>query len=149
MRKISSVLLIALLGITSLQVNAAPEKIGNFGLIDHLGNFHQLRKYGDSKAVVIISTSASCLENIEKLPKYRLLRTTWERQGITFLAINASAEDSLDDVRQMDALHNFDLPILFDESQLVAESLGLSKAGELIVLDPPKISVSLCSSLGV
>lgn len=134
-------LLIASLVIMTSQVNATPEKIGNFALIDHQGNYHQLRKYGDSKAVVIISISASCVENIEKLPKYRLLRTTWERQGVTFLAINASAEDSLDDIRHMDAAHNFDLPILLDDSQLVAESLGLSKAGELVVLEPNRFQV--------
>lgn len=127
--------------VMTFQVNAAPEKIGNFALIDHLGSYHQLRKYGDSKAVVIISTAAACLENIEKLPKYRLMRTTWERQGVKFLAINSSVEDDLEDVRLMDTLHNVDLPIMLDDSQLVAESLGLSKAGELIVLDPNRFQV--------
>ena len=95
-----------------------------------------MRKYGDSKAVVIISTATNCLENIEKLPKYRLLRTTWENQGVSFLAINSSVDDDLADIRLMDSLHNVNLPILLDNSQLVAESLGLSKAGEIIVLEP-------------
>lgn len=122
-------------------VAAGPQRIGNFALIDHQGSYHQLRKYGDSKAVVIISTAAHCLENIEKLPKYRLLRTTWERQGVVFLAINSSAQDSLDDIRRMDAAYNFDLPILLDDSQLVAESLGLSKAGEIVILEPNRFQV--------
>ena len=38
----------------------------------------------------------------------------------------------------MDNLHNFDIPILLDDSQLVAESLGLSKAGEIVVLEPSR-----------
>ena len=123
------------------QVSSATERVGNFALLDHEGNYHQLRKYGDSKAVVIISTATNCLENIEKLPKYRLLRTTWENQGIRFLAINSSVEDDLTDVRLMDSLHNVDLPILLDNSQLVAETLGLSKAGEIIVLEPNRFLV--------
>lgn len=141
MRKLDLLSLAAMLAMMTSPVHAGPDRIGNFALIDHQGNYHQLRKYGDSKAVVIISTSARCLENIEKLPKYRLLRTTWERQGVTFLAINAATEDSLEDIRQMDALYNFDLPILLDDTQLVAESLGISKAGELVVLEPNRLQV--------
>ena len=118
------------------QISSATERVGNFALLDHEGIYHQLRKYGDSKAVVIISTATNCLENIEKLPKYRLLRTTWENQGVSFLAINSSVDDDLADIRLMDSLHNVNLPILLDNSQLVAESLGLSKAGEIIVLEP-------------
>jgi len=137
----SKLALLSVSSLLALQVNASPERIGNFALIDHEGNSHQLRKYGDSKAVVIISTSASCAENIDQLQKYRLMRTTWERQGVTFLGINSSSDDSLEDIRQMDAAYNFDLPIMVDDSQLVAESLGLTKAGELVVLEPNRFQL--------
>ncbi len=141
MRKIFLAISLLMAMLMTSQVSSATERVGNFALLDHEGNYHQLRKYGDSKAVVIISTATNCLENIEKLPKYRLLRTTWENQGIRFLAINSSVEDDLTDVRLMDSLHNFDLPILLDDSQLVAETLGLSKAGEIIVLEPNRFLV--------
>ena len=138
MKKLSAVVLVLLSSIFAIQAHAGAQRVGNFALIDHDGVYHQLQKYGDSKAVVIIATAASCIENIEQLHKYRLLRTTWEQQGITFLAINSDASDSPDDVRLMDNLHNFDIPILLDDSQLVAESLGLSKAGEIVVLEPSR-----------
>lgn len=141
MIKIQWVACFALFATISVQANAGSDRIGNFALLDHLGNSHELRKYGDSRAVVLISTSAQCLENIDKLPKYRLLRTTWERQGVVFLGIDSSAEDSLSDIRQMASLHHFDLPILLDDSQLVAESLGLKKAGELVVLEPDRFQI--------
>ncbi|MFT4817300.1 MAG: peroxiredoxin [Pseudohongiellaceae bacterium] len=138
MKKLSAVVLVLLSSIFAVQAHAGVERVGNFALIDHDGVYHQLQKYGDSKAVVIIATAASCIDNIEQLHKYRLLRTTWEQQGITFLAINSDASDSPADVRLMDNLHNFDMPILLDDSQLVAESLGLSKAGEIVVLEPTR-----------
>ena len=141
MRKISWALSLLTAILMMSQVSSATERVDNFALLDHEGIYHQLRKYGDSKAVVIISTATTCLENIEKLPKYRLLRTTWENQGISFLAINSSVDDDLTDIRLMDSLHNVDLPILLDDSQLVAESLGLSKAGEIIVLEPNRFLV--------
>ncbi len=134
---------LALLSLLVLHLphTAALERVQNFALLDHEGRSHQLRKYGDSKAVVIISTASDCAENIDKLPKYRLLRTTWERQGVSFLALNAAVEDDLAAVRLMDELHNVDLPILLDDSQLVAEMLGLSKAGELVVVEPDRFRV--------
>ena len=89
MKKISWVFSLLVTTLMTIEVSLATDRVGNFALLDHQGNYHQLRKYGDSKALVIISTAASCIENIEKLPKYRLLRTTWERQGISFLAINS------------------------------------------------------------
>jgi hypothetical protein len=138
MKKLGAVFLVLLSSIFAVQAHAGAERVGNFALIDHVGVYHQLQKYGDSKAVVIIATAASCLDNIEQLHKYRLLRTTWEQQGITFLAINSDASDSPADVLLMDNLHNFDIPILLDDSQLVAESLGLSKAGEIVVLEPTR-----------
>lgn len=141
MRKIQCLPLLVISMLMALQANAGPGRVGNFTLLDHLGNSHQLRKYGDSPAIVLISTSTRCLENIEKLPKYRLLRTTWERQGVVFLGIDSAANDSLDEIRHMAKLHNFDLPILLDDSQLVAESLGLSKAGELVVLEPNRFQI--------
>jgi len=141
MKKLVALVLIALSSVVALQAQAGAKRVGNFALIDHEGVYHQLQKYGDSKAVVIISTTSSCQENIEQLHKYRLLRTTWEQQGISFLAINSSSTDSASDVRLMDELHNFDIPILIDNSQLVAESLGLSKAGEIVVLEPTRNQV--------
>ena len=138
MKKLSAVFLVLLGSNFAIQAHAGAERVGNFALIDHDGVYHQLQKYGDSKAVVIIATAASCIDNIEQLHKYRLLRTTWEQQGITFLAINSDASDSPADVLLMDNLHNFDIPILLDDSQLVAESLGLSKAGEIVVLEPSR-----------
>lgn len=141
MNRLTAFVLFALASAFSVIAQAGAERVGNFALIDHEGVYHQLAKYGDSKAVVIIATAADCQENIEKLPKYRLLRTTWEDQGISFLAIDSSASDTLADIRLMDELHNFDLPILVDDSQLVAENLSLSKAGEIIVIEPTRSQV--------
>lgn len=133
-------LLVALI-LVSTGVWANLERVANFALLDHQGASHQLRKYGDSKAVVLISVASQCAANLDSLPKYRLLRTSWEGQGISFLAIAASPEDELADLRRMDRLYNLDMPILNDSSQLVAESLNIRKAGELLVIDPQRLKV--------
>jgi len=122
-------------------ISSPVERVHNFALLDQHGVQHELRKYGNSKAVVILSTAASCTENIDLLPKYRLLRTTWEREGVVFLSIASSSEQRVDEIRSMDELYHWGMPILLDESQLVAEDLGLSKAGQLVVIEPNRLQV--------
>lgn len=126
-----------------LQFNAAVAwgklpRVDNFALLDQHGRQHELRKYGDSKALVLISVASACKSSVENLPEYRLLRTTWERQGIEFLGVAAAPDESLASVRLLDDLYHFDLPILLDSSQLVTEALGIEKVGDIVVLDPDR-----------
>ena len=57
MRKISWAISLLTAILMTSQGSSATERVGNFALLDHEGIYHQLRKYGDSKAVVIISLS--------------------------------------------------------------------------------------------
>lgn len=122
-------------------VSATFERVSNFALLDQHGAHHELRRYGDSKAVVILSAAASCIETLDLLPKYKLLRTTWEREGVVFLSIASAPDQVVEDIRLMDELYHWDMPILLDESQLVAENLGLSRAGQLVVIEPNRLQV--------
>jgi peroxiredoxin len=117
------------------QAHAAPTSVGDFGLIDHQGAQHQLSRLGKNKAVVVITQANSCAENVDQLPRYKLLRTTWEKQGVQFLMLN-SAQDDLNAIRKAAAAYDIDFPIMYDETQLVAENLQANKAGEIFVLDP-------------
>ena len=126
------------LSVVPLIVHASdnPAAVGDFGLIDHRGTQWTLSRLGQSKAVVILTQANSCTHNIDLLPKYKLLRTTWEDRGFEFLMMNSSPGDDLDSVRRTAAAYDIDFPILLDESQLVAETLRITDAGEVLVLDP-------------
>ena len=52
-KKLSALLLLTLSCVFAIQSHASAERVGNFALIDHEGVYHQLQKYGDSKAVVL------------------------------------------------------------------------------------------------
>jgi peroxiredoxin len=129
-------------------VSAASGKVEDFALLDHEGSFHQLRKYADTKALVLISMASDCPENSDKLSNYRSLRANWERRGVTFLAIDSSSKDGLNEVRTMATAYSLELPILLDDSQLVAESLGITKAGQIIILAPSQRQVLYRGGLG-
>ncbi|MBC7983789.1 MAG: redoxin domain-containing protein [Candidatus Obscuribacterales bacterium] len=114
----------------------SPTMVGDFGLIDHTGEMQHLSRLGNNKAVVVISQANSCADNVDNLPKYKLLRTTWGKQGVKVLMLNSSTSDNPESVRKHASLYDIDFPIMVDESQLVAESLGVTKAGEVLVIDP-------------
>ena len=115
---------------------ASPVQVGDFALIDHQGVHQQLSRLGNHKAIVVIAQSNSCPESIEQLHRYKLLRTNWKNQDVEFLMLNASLEDNLDSIRRTAKTYDIDFPIMVDESQLVAESLQISKAGEVLVIEP-------------
>lgn len=138
-------LLLVLLPVSAF--SSSFERVANFALLDQHGSQHELRRYGDSKAVVVFSIAAGCEGNINTLPQFQLLRSTWERQGVAFLGIDSSHEDRLADVRLMDELFNWDLPILIDETQLVAENIGLSYAGQIAVIEPSRLQLLYRGSL--
>ncbi|MCG8416001.1 MAG: redoxin domain-containing protein [Pseudomonadales bacterium] len=131
---------LALLAFTHWSV-AENERVADFALLDSEGSFHQLRKYGGNKAIAIVSMAASCENTLANLHKYRLLQTTWESQGVAFLALNSTAETSFEDSRELNRLYQLDMPILVDSSQLVAELLGIQQAGEILVVEPDRFRV--------
>lgn len=144
--KLSALMLMAL---QSLVLHAGPERVDNFALLDHQGRFHELRQYGDSKAVVFIATDLNCPNVVDSLHKYQLLRTTWEAQGVTFLAVDSNAAQEVAVVRNLAEAYHLDLPILLDESQLIAENLGLTHAGEIAVIEPSRRQVIYRGGLDV
>src|SRR5690606_27282114 len=50
-------------------------------------------------------------------------------------------------IRAEEAVWKYDFPILDDETQLVAESLGITHAGQVVVVDPVRMNVLYRGSL--
>lgn len=120
---------------------AAPERVGDFNLIDDTGTAHQLSKYGYQKALVVISQANSCSSSQELFSEYRILNTKWDNEQISFVMMNSSINDDVESVRRFKNSYNPQMPILMDDTQLVAESLGITKAGEIVVLDPNSMTI--------
>ncbi len=136
-----SALLAAVSAVLAAQAHASGPQAGlasisDFGLIDQKGDQYQLSRLGNNKAVVIISQANSCQDNINQLPKYKLMRTLWEKKGVAFLMLNGENKDNLESLRRTASVYDIDFPILKDETQLVTESLNISKAGEIVVVNP-------------
>lgn len=117
--------------VSSVALSAANAKVDNFRLNDHQGKTHELYYLSDMKAVVLVAQSNACAVSNDGLAK---LKTWRDQKGVVVLGINSNLGESFEAIAKNTAVG--DLPVLTDETQLIGESLGLTKNGEVLVVDP-------------
>lgn len=120
----------------SISAQSALERIGDFALLDSLGSFHQLSRYQHRKAVVMMSYDHACAEMANKVGSYLELKSGFAAEEVEFLLI-----DSLDLGRAQLLALDPGLPLLEDDGQLVSEMLGIVHAGDVLILNPQRLSL--------
>src|SRR5690606_27318945 len=78
----------------------------------------------------------------QSVADYRELRKQWKDKGVAFMMMNSAGTDDLKSVRATAEKNALDFPIMLDNTQLIAEGLKISKAGEVVVLDPAKMTIA-------
>ncbi len=126
----------------SASVQAAAERVGDFALLDHTGTFHQLSYLSDHQAVVLVvhgNNSDAIGKHLEDL---EALRQKYADQPVAFLMLNPVAADDRDAIGAAAQAADINFPILHDETQLVAESLDVSRIGEVLVINPQSMTLA-------
>jgi peroxiredoxin len=137
MNKFRALMLFVLVGsLMAVNAQAVPERVGDFALLDGTGDFHQLSRYRHRDALVVMAYAGSCASMDTMIAQFQSVQAQWQEQGIAFAMI-----DSEDSGRQAAAAMNAGMPVLVDDGQLVSETLSLTSAGEVVVLDPERLTV--------
>ena len=110
--------------------------VENFALLDQLGRFHELAAHGDRAALVLMVHGNGCPIARGSLPALRALREEFATRGVVFLLLNANLQDDRASVAAEAEGFGIDFPILIDETQLVAEALGVTRTAEVLLIDP-------------
>ncbi len=132
--RLSSSLFLAL--IFSTTAHSALDRIIDFALLDEKGLFHQLSRYQHKDAVVLMSFDQSCQSMPAMLAEYDDIINEFSSNGIEFLLIDSEGLG-----RETLASLRLNVPILEDSGQLVSESLGFERSGEVLMLNPERLSV--------
>ena len=130
------------LGLASLfwaSTGMAGAPVGDFALLDHQGKFHQLSYYGDQRAVVVFVHKNESEAVAAQLTDLEALKANTGDAEVVFFGLNAA--DARDDIVAAANAAGTDLPILVDETQLVAESLGVEHYGEALLIDPANMQL--------
>ena len=126
--------------IAALAAIAAPAsdraRVDNFMLLDHHGAAHELYYYGDAPAVVLIVQGNGCPIVRNALADYRAVSDAYAPKGVEFFMLNANLQDGRPTIAEEAREWAIPYRILVDETQLVAESLGLTRTAEVLVIDP-------------
>jgi mono/diheme cytochrome c family protein/peroxiredoxin len=111
------------------------DTVDNFRLLDHTGVSRELYYLSDMKAVVLMAQGNGCEAVRKSVPELRALRDEYRSRGVELLMINSNRSDSRASIEMTARTQGIDLPILLDETQIIGESLGLKRNGELLVID--------------
>ena len=126
---------------------APQDHVENFRLYDHRGTSHELYYYSDAKAVVVLIQGNGCPIVRNALPRFKELRDQYTAKGVQFLMLNSNLQDNRRSVAKEAAEFGYDIPVLIDDTQIIGESLGLVRTGEVFVLDPKTWSITYKGAL--
>ncbi len=121
--------------------NFGADRVGDFSLLDQIGNSHQMSWYDDNEAIALLVQDNGSAATLNALPSYIALHQQYDSQGIQFFMINPMGLMNRDAVNAEISAVTEDIPVLMDDSQLVSEALGVSKTGEVFLFDPKSFEV--------
>jgi peroxiredoxin len=125
---------------------ADPANVPDFALLDQRGKHHQLSYYGDQDAVVIVTQRNGDAAVRDAQKNLAAIRAKFESGDVVFFMLNA--EDDRASITEEADRAGYDLPILVDDSQLVAESLGLQNSAEAVVINPQTMTLVYRGAVG-
>ena len=131
-----AILALALLGAgTAASAATDAKRVGDFSLLDQQGYFHQMSYYDDHKAIALLVQSSARPVSDKDLAAFNEARTKYQGK-IKFFMIDPVANETRESVQKELDKHGLDIPVLMDETQLVAEGLGVNKVGEVFLIQP-------------
>lgn len=128
--------LVGLIVCAALPGIAAAQRGTDFALLDQHGVFHQLSRYGESKAVVLFVQGNGDASSRRALPQLQALRERYRDKGVVVLLLNPNPTQTRASVIQELADLGVELPVLLDSAQVVARSLKVESTAEAFILDP-------------
>ena len=125
----------AALGFASPRDAAPGTKVADFTLSDTHRRPRSLAEFKGSKAVVVAFLDTECPVSNLYVPTLTELHKEYAAQGVQFLAINASPQDSFVAVAAHAQDRDLPFPVLKDFEQKAAASFGVKRCPEVFVLD--------------
>jgi hypothetical protein len=116
--------------------SAAPQMVDDFRLPDQNYLGRQLYRLGDAKAVVIITYASGDKAIRAEAKSYMDLKAAYAAPGVEFMMLASKIGETRPTVIADAKAAGIDMPILFDYQQIIGESLGVTRAAEVIVIDP-------------
>ncbi len=136
-RLISSILAVTLMS----GVAVAQERVGDFSLLDNLGYHHGMSWYDDHEAIALLVQTNDSAATAAAIDDFNALKSQFDEQGIEFFMINPMGLHNREAVTEKVAEYGVEIPVLMDDARVISESLGIERAGEVLIFDPERFVV--------
>lgn len=117
------------------QVKVA-EKAEDFRLVDQHSKAHLLSYYKNSPAIVIISQANGAKAIKDSAGAIKQLQASFAAKDVSLFMLNSNPADNRNTIAAEMAALGLDIPVLIDDTQLVGESLGVSRVAQAFVIEP-------------
>jgi len=115
---------------------AVAQRVSDFSLIDHHGKFHQVSRYADHDALVLFVYDRNSEVVEDALRDFNREMGRFEDDNVAFFMIESTGIADKSVIAAAAAEDEIDIPILVDDTQLVSEVLGITRAAQVVVIDP-------------
>jgi hypothetical protein len=121
---------------------AKPARVDNFLLVDTDLRAYELYHMSADKAVVLVAQANGDAALRAQAPALKALKADYAAKGVEVLLLNSSLKDTREGIEAEAKTAGYDAPVLMDSYQLVGESLGVTRSGEALVIDPKTWTVA-------
>ena len=129
-------LLLGLIGTPAVWALEVGDRVDNFRLMDHNGGSSELYYFADVKAVAVMAHNSRCERAALTAQGLQALQSGLAADHLQVLLVNSDLLDRRDDILGAAAAAALQTPVLMDTTQIIGESLSLTAAGEVLVIDP-------------
>ncbi|MFN9926217.1 MAG: peroxiredoxin family protein, partial [Phenylobacterium sp.] len=126
------------LGAQAVASSPQPASVDDFVLPDQDYLARQLYRLSDAKAVVLITYASGDATVRREAAAYAALRSP----GVEVMMLASRLGERRETVNPQLRALGLNMPVLFDYQQLAGEQLGVTRAGEVIVVDPRSWTVA-------
>jgi hypothetical protein len=127
---------------------AGPQSVDNFMLVDAGMEAHELYRKAQSSAVVLITQVNGDSVLRGQAAAVNALSDAYGGKGVEVLMLNSTGKDTREAILAESEKAGYRTPILMDAYQLVGESLGVTRSGEAIVVNPKTWTVAWRGPVG-
>jgi peroxiredoxin len=126
----------------AMVAGGGPQHVDDFQLTDQTRTAQRLYYYGYAPAIVLLTESNSGAASAAAAAQLEKLAAAYKAKGVLFFMLNSNLSDSREATAAWAAKEGVTTPVLMDEQQLVGESLGVQREGEVFVVDPKTWTVA-------
>lgn len=120
----------------------APQTVDDFQLTDHTRLAHRLYYFGYAPAIVLMTRENGSAASKAGAAELQKLADQHGGKGVLFYLLDSKLGDSRDAAAAEAKAQGLSIPILMDEQQLVGEQLGVTREGEVFVINPKTWTVA-------